>query len=91
MATAVKRQDNPQGIIGDLLTEISERRACSKMPAHHCQAALARDLDDFQFEGTPVNEILVRDLAGGGFLAQKTHLAITIARSCIRACASGRF
>jgi DNA replication protein DnaC len=46
----------------------------------------------------------VRDLAGGGFLAQqrnvvfvggtgtgKTHLAIAIARSCIRAGTRGRF
>jgi DNA replication protein DnaC len=64
---------------------------------------LAKDLDDFQFEGTPINETLVRDLAGGGFLAQqrnavlvggtgtgKTHLAIAIARSCIRAGSRGR-
>jgi hypothetical protein len=62
------------------------------------------DLDDFQFEGTPINETLVRDLAGGGFLTQqrnavlvggtgtgKTHLAIAIARSCIRAGTRGRF
>jgi len=46
----------------------------------------------------------VRDLAGGGFIAQqrnvvlvggtgtgKTHLAIAIARSCIRAGSRGRF
>jgi hypothetical protein len=26
---------------------------------------LAKDLDDFQFAGTPINETLVRDLAGG--------------------------
>ena len=58
----------------------------------------------FQFDGTPINETLVRDLAGGGFLAQqrnavliggtgtgKTHLAIAIARSCIRAGSRGRF
>src|SRR5215216_2535032 len=50
---------------------------------------LAKDVDNFQFEGTPINETLVRDLAGGGFIAQqrnavlvggtgtgKTHLAI---------------
>ena len=65
---------------------------------------LAKDLDDFQFDGTPINETLVRDLAGGGFLAQqrnvvliggtgtgKTHLAIAIARSCIRSGSRGRF
>jgi DNA replication protein DnaC len=65
---------------------------------------LAKDLDDFQFDGTPINETLVNDLAGGGFLAQqrnvvlvggtgtgKTHLAIAIARSCIRAGVRARF
>jgi DNA replication protein DnaC len=65
---------------------------------------LAKDLDDFQFEGTPINQTLVNDLAGGGFIAQqrnavlvggtgtgKTHLAIAIARSCIRGGARGRF
>ena len=65
---------------------------------------LAKDLDDFQFDGTPINETLVRDLAQGGFLAQqrnavlvggtgtgKTHLAIAIARSCIRSGVRGRF
>jgi DNA replication protein DnaC len=65
---------------------------------------LAKDLDDFRFEGAPINETLVNDLAGGGFIAQqrnavlvggtgtgKTHLAIAIARSCIRGGACGRF
>jgi DNA replication protein DnaC len=65
---------------------------------------LAKDLDDFQFEGTPINETLVNDLVGGGFIAQqrnavlvggtgtaKTHLAIAIARSCIRSGSRGRF
>ena len=61
-------------------------------------------MDEFGFDGTPVNEALVRDLAGGGFLAQQrnvvlvggtgtgnTHLAIAIARACIRDGARGRF
>jgi DNA replication protein DnaC len=106
MATAVKRQHDPQRIIGDLLTaEISEKQARSiKYQLTIAKLPLAKDLDDFQFEGTPINETLARDLAGGGFLAQqrnavlvggtgtgKTHLAIAIARSCIRAGARGRF
>jgi hypothetical protein len=28
-----------------------------------------RNLDDFQFDGTPINETLVNDLAGVGFIA----------------------
>jgi DNA replication protein DnaC len=63
-----------------------------------------KDLEDFQFEGTPINQTLVNDLASGDFIAQqrnavlvggtgtgKTHLAIAIARSCIRSGARGRF
>jgi DNA replication protein DnaC len=64
---------------------------------------LAKDLEDFQFNGTPIDRTLVNDLAGG-FIAQlrhvvlvgrtgtvKTHLAIAVARSCIRSGACGRF
>jgi DNA replication protein DnaC len=106
MATAVKRQHEPQRIVGDLLkAEISEKQARSiKYQLTIAKLPLAKDLDDFRFEGTPVNETLVRDLAGGGFIAQqrnavliggtgtgKTHLAIAIARSCIRAGVRGRF
>src|SRR3989440_727822 len=106
MATAVKRQHEPQRIIADLLTaEINEKQARSiKYQLTIAKLPLAKDLNDFQFEGTPINETLVRDLAGGAFLAQqrnavlvggtgtgKTHLAIAIARSCIRGGARGRF
>ena len=106
MATAVKRQHEPQRIVGDLLNaEISEKQARSiKYQLTIAKLPLAKDLDDFQFEGTPINETLVNDLAGGGFIAQqrnavlvggtgtgKTHLAIAIARSCIRGGARGRF
>jgi len=106
MATAVKRQHEPQRIVGDLLNaEISEKQARSiKYQLTIARLPLAKDLDDFQFEGTPINETLVNDLAGGGFIAQqrnavlvggtgtgKTHLAIAIARSCIRGGARGRF
>src|SRR5260370_21231207 len=105
-APAVKRQHEPQRIVGDLLNaEISEKQARSiKYQLTIAKLPLAKDLDDFQFEGTPINETLVRDLAGGGFIAQqrnavlvggtgtgKTHLAIAMARSCIRSGARGRF
>jgi DNA replication protein DnaC len=106
MATAVKRQHDPQRIIGDLLTaEIKEKQARSiKYQLAIAKLPLAKDLDAFQFEGTPINGTLVTDLANGGFIAQqrnavliggtgtgKTHLAIAIARSCIRSGARGRF
>ena len=65
---------------------------------------LAKDLADLTFEGTPINATMVHDLAGGEFLAHernvvlvggtgtgKTHLAIAIARACIRGGTRGRF
>jgi DNA replication protein DnaC len=65
---------------------------------------LAKDLAEFRFDNTPINESFVRDLASGNFLAHqrnlvlvggtgtgKTHLAIAIARACIRDGARGRF
>jgi DNA replication protein DnaC len=106
MATAVKRQHEPQRIVGDLLkAEISEKQARSiKYQLTIAKLPLAKDLDDFKFADTPINETLVKDLAGGGFIGQqrnvvlvggtgtgKTHLAIAIARSCIRSGARGRF
>ena len=106
ITTAVKRQHEPQRVVGDLLTaEISEKQARSiKYQIAIAKLPLAKDIDDFQFDNTPVNETLVRDLARGDFLAQqrnvvliggtgtgKTHLAIAVARACIRDGARGRF
>jgi len=106
MATGIKRQHEPPRIVGDLLqAEISEKQARSiKYQLTIAKLPLAKDIDDFGFEGSPINEALVRDLAAGAFLAEqrnvvliggtgtgKTHLAIAIARSCIRSGARGRF
>ena len=106
IAIAVKRQHEPQRFIGDLLTaEITEKQVRSiKYQIAIAKLPLAKDIDDFVFDNTPINETLVRDLAGGNFLAHqrnvvfvggtgtgKTHLAIAIARACIRAGARGRF
>ena len=106
LAMAIKRQHEPQRFAGDLLkAEIAEKQARSiKYQLAIARLPLAKDLDDFDFAGTPINEALVHDLAGGGFIAQqrnavlvggtgtgKSHLAIAIARSCIRAGARGRF
>jgi len=106
ITTAVKRQHEPQRIVGDLLTaEINEKQARSiKYQITIAKLPLAKDIDDFSFEDTPINETLVRDLIGGNFLARqrnvvlvggtgtgKSHLAIAIARACIRGGARGRF
>jgi DNA replication protein DnaC len=106
ITAAVKRQHEPQRVIGDFLAaEVAEKQARSiRYQIAIAKLPLAKDIDDFSFAGTPVNEMLVRDLAAGNFLAQqrnvvlvggtgtgKTHLAIAIARACIRDGARGRF
>jgi DNA replication protein DnaC len=106
IATAVKRQHEPQRVVGDLLTaEIAEKQARSiKYQMTIAKLPLAKDIAEFDFDGTPINETLVRDLASGEFLAHernvvfiggtgtgKTHLAIAIARACIRSGSRGRF
>jgi DNA replication protein DnaC len=106
MGTGIKRQYEPPRIVGDLLSaEIAEKQARSiKYQLTTAKLPLAKDLDDFDFTGTPVNEALVRDLAGGAFIAEqrnvvliggtgtgKSHLAIAVVRACIRNGARGRF
>ena len=106
MATGIKRRHEPPRIVGDLLSaEIAEKKARSiKYQLTIAKLPLAKDLDEFDFAGTPINEALVRELATGGFLAEqrnavlvggtgtgKSHLAIAMARACIRNGARGRF
>src|SRR4051794_7777265 len=106
MATAIKRQHEPPRIVGDLLSaEINEKQARSiKYQLTVAKLPLAKDIEDFDFTDTPVNEALVRDLATGTFIADqrnavliggtgtgKSHLAIAIARALIRNGARGRF
>src|ERR1700674_4969793 len=106
MATGIKRRHEPPRIVGDLLSaEIAEKQARSiKYQLTIAKLPLAKDIDNFDFTGTPINEALVRDLASGGFIAEqrnavliggtgtgKSHLAIAIARACIRGGARGRF
>ena len=106
VATAVKRQHEPQRVVSDLLTaELSEKQTRSiKYQIAIARLPMAKEIEEFVFDGTPINETLVRDLAGGGFLAQqrnlvlvggtgtgKTHLAVGIARACIRGATHGRF
>src|ERR1700736_6784784 len=106
MATGIKRRHEPPRILGELLSaEIAEKQARSiKYQFSIAKLPLAKDIDEFDFAGTPVSEALVCELAGGSFLAEqrnavlvggtgtgKSHLAIAIARACIRGGARGRF
>ena len=106
LANGLKRQHPVPRIVGDLLkAEIAEKQARSiKYRLTIAKLPLAKELADFEFAGTPVNEAMVRELAAGTFLANqrnavfvggtgtgKTHLAVAIARSCIRGGARARF
>ncbi len=106
MASGIKRQHEPPRIVGDLLqSEIAEKQARSiRYQMTIAKLPLAKDIDQFDFTGTPINEGLVRELATGGFVADqrnvvliggtgtgKTHLGIAIARALIRSGTRGRF
>ena len=106
IADGLKRQHPVQRIVGDLLrAEIAEKQARSiKYQLTIAKLPLAKDIDEFDFTGTPINKALVRDLATGRFIAEqrnavliggtgtgKSHLAIAIARACIRGGSRGRF
>src|SRR5205823_13978461 len=99
MASGIKRRHEPPRIVGDLLSaEIAEKQARSiKYQLTIAKLPLAKDIDQFDFTGTPINEALVRDLTTGRFIAEqrndvliggtgtgKSHLAIAIDRSSIR-------
>ena len=106
MAAGIKRQHEPPRIVGDLLqSEIAEKQARSiRYQMTVAKLPLAKDIEEFDFTGTPINEGLVRELATGSFVADqrnvvliggtgtgKTHLAIAIARALIRNSTRGRF
>lgn len=78
MATAIKRQHEPQRVVGDLLSaEVNEKQARSiKYQLTIAKLPLAKDLTDFKFAGTPINETLVKDLADGGFIAQQRNVVL---------------
>lgn len=88
-----------------LATEINEKKARSvKYQITSAKLPLARDIEEFTFEGIPINETLVRDLTRGELLSRqrnvvliggtgtgKTHTSVSIARAVIRTGAHGRF
>ena len=106
VTAGVQRQRTTPEILTDLLrAEAAHRHSASiryRMSA--AKFPVVKDLDAFVFEGTPVNEGLVRSLHAGSFLpAQrnivlvggtgtgKTHLSIAITASVVRAGARGRY
>lgn len=101
-----KRQRPVEEILSELLkAEVADKRMRSiRYQLGIAKLPLAKELGDFVFDDTPVDRALIEELATGAFLAQqrnlvliggtgtgKSHLAIAIARACIRDGAKGRF
>jgi DNA replication protein DnaC len=106
ITTAIKRKHSAEQVIGALLkAEVAEKAARSiRYQMGIAKLPLAKDLGDFAFASTPINEQLVKELASGAFLAQqrnivavggtgtgKSHIAIGIARDVIRSGRKVRF
>jgi DNA replication protein DnaC len=106
LASGIKSRATPDRIICDLLeAELVERQVRSiRYRMGLAKFPVDKDLDRFDFTATPVNEMQVRNLYGGHFLADhtnvimvggtgtgKTHLAIAIARQSIRSGKKARF
>ena len=78
LADGLKRRHPVQRIIGELLkAEIADKQARSiKYQMSVAKLPLAKELADFEFTDTPVNEPLVREFAAGGFLPNQRHAVL---------------
>ncbi len=106
MAEAIRLQWSAARVLGELLkAELAEKLARSiRYRLTSAKLPLAKELSEFNFTSSPVNQTLVRELHTGRMLAPprnavliggtgtgKSHLAIAIAANCIRNGARGRF
>jgi DNA replication protein DnaC len=106
VSAGVKRQQGVERVIGALLkAEIAAKHARSiNYQMGIAKLPLAKELADLALEGTPINGELITQLSSGAFLDSqrnvvliggtgtgKSHIAIGIARSVIRAGRKARF
>jgi DNA replication protein DnaC len=106
LATGIKQRSTPDKILLDLLdVELAERKAKSiRYQMGLAKFPVNKDLDRFDFNSSPVDEIHVRSLSDGRFLAEhgnvimvggtgtgKTHLAVAMGSQAIRNGRKGRF
>jgi DNA replication protein DnaC len=106
LPAGIKKRWGPERIIMELLgAEEAERRLRSiRYRMSQAKFPMDKDLDSFEFEGSPVNEEQIRHLYKGDFIADrrnlifvggtgtgKTHLAISIARQAVKEGFKGRF
>ena len=79
LATAIKRKHEHRSAgrrspEGRDLRRSRRARSNTSSPSPSCR--WPSDVDDFTFKDTPINEALVRDLAGGGFIAQQRNVVL---------------
>ncbi|WP_449246442.1 IS21-like element helper ATPase IstB [Desulfarculus baarsii] len=106
MATAPTGKTPPEQILLNLLqAESAERRTRAiRYQLGQARFPLAKDLDNFDFASSAVDETSIRALYEGGFIAArknlvfvggtgtgKTHLAVAIAARAVRTGARARF
>jgi len=106
LAAGIKTRATPEKILCDLLEiELAERKAKSiRYRMGLAKFPVDKDLDQFNFSTSPVNEMQVRCLYEGNFLVDhtnvimvggtgsgKSHLAISIAKQSIRNGGKARF
>ena len=106
VSVGIKRQQGVEKLIGALLkAEIVAKNARSiNYQMGIAKLPLAKELADLSFDGTPINAGLIDSLSSGAFLDSrrnvvliggtgtgKSHIAIGIARSVIRAGRKARF
>ena len=85
LTNGVKRQHSVQQIVADLLAaEIAEKQARSiRYQVAAAKLPLAKELTDFEFSGSPINEALVRELAGQIGRARFETIPAAAHMSCI--------
>jgi DNA replication protein DnaC len=106
VTTGIKRRHSVEKIIAALLqAEVAAKQARSiNYQMTIAKLPLAKELAELSFDETPINAELIESLSGGTFLDDqrnlilvggtgtgKTHIAIGIARNCIRAGRKARF
>lgn len=104
--TGLQRNRTAMEMLADLLqAETTHRQAASiRYRITAARLPVMKDLSAFSFEGSPINQGLVRSLHDGSFLANrrnvvlvggtgtgKTHLALAITANVVRTGARGRF
>jgi DNA replication protein DnaC len=106
LATSLKQRHTPERLLLDLLeAELAERTLRSiRYRLNQARFPVDKDLDSFEFNASPVQEMQVRSLYQGSFVPTrsnvlliggtgtgKSHLAVAIARHLIQQGQRGRY